>query len=210
MARNFIDESIIEQAAMYALGMLSQSEARAFDCGLDENREGYAEELAAFNAVTAALAFGAPEQTPPARARERLLARVAAETGPKAQRKVETQSAAPPQFRNVRLNEGRWDQVGKGAFVKILFVDQHKGAVTSLIKLEPGARLPRHRHLGIEESIVIEGDCRVNGEILMPGDYRCALAGTIDSEVTTVNGTTFMMIAPQEVEIMEPHTTMLQ
>jgi anti-sigma factor ChrR (cupin superfamily) len=204
MKRNFIDESIIEQAAMYALGMLSQSEARAFDRCLDENHVGYAEELAAFNAVAAALAFSAPERTPPARARERLLARVAAEAGPKTQGKVETQSAAPPpQFRNVRLDEGRWDQVGKGAFVKILFVDQHKGAVTSLIKLEPGAQLPRHCHLGIEESIVIEGDCRVNGEVFMPGDYRLAMRGTTDSEVTTERGTIFLLIAPQEVEILE-------
>jgi len=203
MARNFVDEIVIEQAAMYALGMLSQSEARAFDRCLDENREGCAEELAAFNPVVAALAFGAPKQIPPARARERLLARVAAETGHQAQGKVETQSAAPPPFRNVRLDEGRWNQVGQGAFVKILFVDQHRGAVTSLIKLEPGARLPRHRHLGIEESIIIEGDCRVNGEVLMPGDYRRAMAGTKDSEVTTERGTLFLLIAPQEVEILE-------
>jgi anti-sigma factor ChrR (cupin superfamily) len=203
MKRNFIDESIIEQAAMSALGSLSQSEARAFDRCLDENRAGYAEELAAFNAVVAALAFSAPEQTPPERARERLLTCVAAETGHKARSKVETSSASPTQFRNVRLNEGRWDQVGKGAFVKILFVDHHRGAVTSLIKLEPGARLPRHRHLGIEESIVIEGDCRVNGEVFTPGDYRRAMNGTTDSEVTTERGTIFLMIAPQEVEILE-------
>lgn len=203
MKRNFIDESIIEQAAMHALGMLGQPEARAFDRRQDENRAGYAEELAAFNAVVAALAFGAPEQTPPARARERLLARVAVESGHKAQGKVEAQSASPPQFQNVRLNEGRWNQVGKGAFVKILFVDPHRGAVTSLIKLEPGARLPRHRHLGIEESVVIEGDCRVNGEVFTPGDYRRAMGGTTDSEVTTERGTIFLMIAPPEVEILE-------
>ncbi len=204
MKRNFIDESIIEQAAMYALGAMSQSEARAFDRGLDENRAGYAEELAAFEAVVAALAFGAPEQTPPARARERLLASVAAETGHKVPGKVEAQSAPPPpQFRSVRFNEGRWKQVGEGAFIKTLFVDQHKGAVTSLVKLEPGGRLPGHRHLGIEESIIIEGDCHVNGEVLMPGDYRRAMAGTTDSELTTERGTIFVLIAPREVEILE-------
>ena len=203
MKRNFIDESIIEQAAMYSLGMLSQSEARAFDRCLEEKCEDYAEELAAFNTVIPALAFGAPEQTPPARARERLLARVATEASHKAQGRVETPSASPPQFRNVRLNEGSWIQVGQGAFVKTLFVDQHRGAVTSLIKLEPGARLPRHRHLGIEESVVIEGDCRVNGEVFTPGDYRLAMAGTTDSELTTERGTLFLLIAPQEVEILE-------
>jgi anti-sigma factor ChrR (cupin superfamily) len=202
MARNFIDETITEQAAMHALGMLGQSEAHAFDRGLDEDREGYAAELAAFETVVAALAFSAPEQAPSANVRERLLARVAAETSHKVQGKIETQSASP-QFRSVRLNEGRWKQVGEGAFIKTLFVDQHKGSVTSLVKIEPGGRLPGHRHLGIEESIIIEGDCRVNGEVLLPGDYRRAMAGTTDSELTTERGTLFVLIATREVEFLE-------
>jgi anti-sigma factor ChrR (cupin superfamily) len=202
--RNFVDEKITEPAAMYALGCLSQSEARAFERRLAEGWDGYAEESAVFDAVVTSLALSAPEQTPSADVRERLLARAAGEASQKGRYEVEKQPASlPPQLRCVRLAEGKWDQAAEGVFVKTLFVDQNRGTVTSLVRLEPGARLPRHRHLGIEESVVIEGDCRVNGEVLMPGDYRCAMAGTTDGETTTKHGTTFLMIAPREVENLE-------
>jgi anti-sigma factor ChrR (cupin superfamily) len=202
--RNFVDEKITEQAAMYALGCLSQSEARAFERRLAEGEGGYAEESAVFDAVVTSLALGASERPPSAEMRERLLARVAIEASQKGRYEAEKPPASlPPQFHRVRLAEGKWDQMAEGVFVKTLFVDQNKDTVTSLVRLAPGARLPRHRHLGIEESVVIEGDCRVNGEVLMPGDYRCAMAGTTDGETTTKHGTTFLMIAPREVEILE-------
>ncbi len=205
MMRNLVDERITEQAAMYALGMLSQSEARAFERCLAEGEGGYAEESAVFDAVVTSLGLSASEQLPSADMRERLLARVAGEASQKERNEAgERPASAPPEFHNVRLDEGKWDQAAEGVFVKTLFVDQIRGTVTSLVKLEPGARLPRHRHLGIEESIVVEGDCRVNGEVLTPGDYRCAMAGSTDSEVTTEHGTTFLMITPREVEILEP------
>ncbi|MGH9853241.1 MAG: cupin domain-containing protein, partial [Blastocatellia bacterium] len=109
-----------------------------------------------------------------------------------------------PQLHNIRLEQGKWKRLAEGVFVKTLFVDQEKDEVTSLVKLEPGARFPSHRHTGIEESIVIMGDCHVNGEALAPGDYRRASAGTTDSEITTVNGTTYLVIAPRKMEILEP------
>lgn len=189
MARNFIDETVTEQAAMYALGMLGQSEARAFDRCLAEGMAGYAEELAVFNRVIAEMGLGVEEQAPAASVRDRLLARIADE--------------ADQKHRSVRLNEGKWKRFADGVFIKRLFVDHGRGTVTSLVKLEPGARFPRHRHLGIEESIIIEGDCHVNGEVLMPGDYRRAMAGTTDSELTTERGTLFVLIAPLEVEFLE-------
>ncbi|MGH9766510.1 MAG: cupin domain-containing protein [Blastocatellia bacterium] len=202
--RPVVDEKITEQAVMYALGMLSQSEARAFEHGLNDGREGYAEELAAFDAVVAALAFGAPERTPPDLARKRLLMTVESEAETSEIPVVRASELSAPQLHNIRLEQGKWKRLAEGVFVKTLFVDQEKDEVTSLVKLEPGARFPSHRHTGIEESIVIMGDCHVNGEALAPGDYRRAPAGTTDSEITTVNGTTYLVIAPQKMEILEP------
>jgi hypothetical protein len=62
---------------MYALGILSQSEAWLLEYCLNDGRQSYAEELAAFDAVVTALALSAPEKTPPAEARKRLLDRIA-------------------------------------------------------------------------------------------------------------------------------------
>jgi len=201
--RNFVDEKVTGQAAMYALGTLSQLEAFMFEHGLNDGREDYADELAAFDSVVAALAFSAPERTPSELARKRLLMTIASEAET-AELPVVPRSQLPPQdFHNIKMHEGKWDQVADGVFIKTLFIDPNRDAATSLVKLEPGARLPRHRHLGIEESIVLEGDCRVNGEILMPGDYRRATAGTTDSEVTTEHGTIFMLMTIRGVEILD-------
>ncbi|HKQ75409.1 MAG TPA: hypothetical protein VJ810_17045 [Blastocatellia bacterium] len=73
MMRIAVDEKISEQAAMQALGILSQSEACLSENWSNDGRQSYAEELAVFDAVVAALAFTAPERTPPAEARKRLL-----------------------------------------------------------------------------------------------------------------------------------------
>jgi len=77
MMRSAVDEKIAEQAVMYALGIMSQSEACLLEHCLSDGLESYAEELAAFDAVVAALALSAPERTPPAEARHRLLDRIA-------------------------------------------------------------------------------------------------------------------------------------
>ncbi|MGH9936928.1 MAG: cupin domain-containing protein [Blastocatellia bacterium] len=202
--RPVVDEKITEQAAMYALGMLNQSEARAFEHCLNDGHEDYIEEFAAFDAVVTALAFSAPERTPPEPIRKRLLMTIASEAETAEIPVVQNSQLPTPQFHNVRLEQGKWKRLADGVFIKTLFVDQEKDEVTSLVKLEPGARFPSHRHTGIEESIVIMGDCHVNGEALAPGDYRRASAGTTDSEITTVNGTTYLVIAPRKMEILEP------
>jgi anti-sigma-K factor RskA len=74
--RSATDEKIAEQAAMYALGILSQSEACLLEHSLNDEWPGYIEEIAAFDAVVAALALSAPERTPPAETRNRLLDRI--------------------------------------------------------------------------------------------------------------------------------------
>jgi len=44
-----------------------------------------------------------------------------------------------------------------GVKVKRLWQDEQSGAFTALFRLEPGARLPRHRHTGVEQTFVLEG-----------------------------------------------------
>jgi len=201
--RNFTNEKITEQAAMYALGMLSQSEARAFEESLKAGPNDQAKELAAFDAVVMALALGAPEQSAPKSARNRLLLTIAGEAETAEIPMIQSAPAVNPGFHIIKKDEGLWEQVAEGVFIKTLFVNPAMGSVTTLVKLSPGSRLPRHRHQGIEESIVIEGDCRVNGEILRSGDYRCAKEGTTDSEVTTERGTILLIMTTRDVEILE-------
>jgi anti-sigma factor ChrR (cupin superfamily) len=189
------------EAALYALGALPQDEARAFETHLAGGCELCNANLEAFQTVVGKLVFGALEEHPPPRARARLFAELAEEMA------VNRPDTGPPpgpfgQSLTVRLDAGEWKEISGGAFVKRLFVDKTKNTVTSLYKLLPGAHLPAHRHTGIEECIVLEGDYHVNDEVLGPGDYHCALPGSIDLTLYTVGGTMFLIVAPEKCELL--------
>jgi len=194
-------------AALYALGALTQHEVRAFENLLAENNDGLAEELAAFEAVTTHLAFAVPEHAPSFSARESLLARIAQAPHPVTSEETHLPFALPEQASqvfSVHANEGEWLEVGPGLTAKTLLVDQKHGTITSLVKMAPGGALPPHRHLGNEQFYILEGDCSVQGAQLGPGDFHSATAGTVHESTSTVKGTTFLLIAPADYEILQP------
>lgn len=69
-------EEIEGTAALYALGALSQHEARAFESHLREGCEVCERELASFDATVSALSLTVPPADPPARARQLLESRI--------------------------------------------------------------------------------------------------------------------------------------
>ena len=69
-------EEYQEKAALYALGALSQHEARAFERHLAEGCSSCEAELIQFEEVTGTLSFDAPAASPPAYLRDVLLARI--------------------------------------------------------------------------------------------------------------------------------------
>ena len=78
-------EEYQEKAALYALGALSQHEARAFERHLTEGCSSCEAELIQFEEVTGALSLDAPAVPPPAYLRDVLVARIDKEsrtTGP--------------------------------------------------------------------------------------------------------------------------------
>jgi anti-sigma factor ChrR (cupin superfamily) len=183
-------------AALYALGALSQHEARAFEAQLAENADRPDEDLSAFKAVVASLGLSAPEGSPSASLREKLLNRVATES-----EKNINQAHNASTF-SVHANEGEWDEVAPGVFVKFLFVDQMKGMVTSLLKLQPGAQLERHLHNSVEQCFVLEGDFWANGKKLNQGDFHVALPGSVHEKITTENGSLALIIAQERFKRM--------
>ena len=183
-----------EYCGQAALGALSQSDASAFEAHLAEGCAVCEAELKAFTTVVAHFGFGALEEAPPAEAREKLLARVAQEPQT-ARSSAAARPVSQPQFLSLRADEGEWREIATGVLEKKLFEDQTRGTLTRLVKLLPGARAPQHEHHGVEECFVLEGDFRVNDEVLGPGDYHCALPGSIHQMVSSVNGTTLLIVA---------------
>ena len=65
-----------------------------------------------------------------------------------------------------------------GVHVKKLYEDA-SGAQTALVKMDAGARLPRHRHVGIEQSYVIQGTLVDDDGACTAGNFVWRRAGSV-------------------------------
>jgi anti-sigma factor ChrR (cupin superfamily) len=200
MNHSLMEEELEERASLYALGALNQHEARSFEEHLAEGCEACATGLSGFEAVVSSLACGAPDATPPASAREKLLARLGKETEPTPPAANSVDDASQPLV--VRAGEGRWHEMCAGVLFKQLFADATRQTVTSLVRMQPGSQIPMHRHRGIEECYVIEGDVFANNETLGAGDYTCAMEGSIHHAISTNHGALLLIVSPESYEVL--------
>lgn len=67
-----------------------------------------------------------------------------------------------------------------GVEVRTLYRDP-SGSHTTLTRLAPGARLPRHRHVGVEQSYVLEGTLVDEDGACTAGNFVHRRAGSIHS-----------------------------
>jgi anti-sigma factor ChrR (cupin superfamily) len=59
----------------------------------------------------------------------------------------------------------------EGISIKVLYEDKPKGEMTCLLKWEPGATLPMHKHPEIEQTFVIEGSFYDHDGICRAGEF---------------------------------------
>ncbi|HEX7313537.1 MAG TPA: cupin domain-containing protein [Pyrinomonadaceae bacterium] len=215
MSHTTIDEEQAGRAALYALGALEGDEAREFEEHLASGCAACAAELREFDAVAGDLGLAAFEAEPPAEVRARLLALVskdgggsgAGEThsdGPNLSKDV-TKDVAPG-FLVLRAGEGRWRPTDDaGVTFKLLFADRERGTLTTLVRMEPGSRIRSHRHLGVEQCLVLEGDVR-SGEVAMTaGDFNCSMPGSVHEQLVSDNGALLLIVSPEHYEPVRPH-----
>ncbi len=77
--------------------------------------------------------------------------------------------------------------------MKILYRDEAKGEMTVLLKWEPGATLPFHRHPEIEQSYVLEGSFSDHDGICRAGEFVWRKAGSLH-ETRSDEGCTILAI----------------
>ena len=67
--------------------------------------------------------------------------------------------------------------------------------MTTLVKMEPGARLRAHSHTQTEQCLILEGDLRYSEEkIYRAGDFTWAEAASNDPALYTVEGNLLLII----------------
>jgi anti-sigma factor ChrR (cupin superfamily) len=102
-------------------------------------------------------------------------------------------SLSTPATDVVRAADGEWKDLLPGVTVKTLRVDREQGMQTSLWRLAPGARIPRHPHSKDEECLVLEGEIEHESKLYAAGDYLYARAGVRHSEFTAPKGALLMI-----------------
>jgi len=119
---------------------------------------------------------------PDASLRRRLASRLAAETGGDAAAAAST------------WNEPEWEVVAPGISCKLLATDAERHRVSMLVRLEPNAEYPPHRHAAVEELHLLHGELWIDERKLVPGDYNRAEAPTGDKRVWSETGCTCVLV----------------
>jgi anti-sigma factor ChrR (cupin superfamily) len=81
--------------------------------------------------------------------------------------------------RFVRVSELPWEKTKfPGVETKTLLIDKSSGMLTCLMRMAPGARLPDHEHVLIEQTYVIEGRLVDDHGEVGPADFVWRPAGS--------------------------------
>ncbi|MEG4046547.1 cupin domain-containing protein [Microcoleus sp. Pol17_C1] len=183
------DEEYNILAALQALDILDESERGAFAEKLKESAQ-IKSELATLEATIAAIAYTAPPVPVAPDLKNRLFQRIA-ERPPTPVESVNLKPIVTCPTENntpsliVRSHDVKWKSYGvPGVSFGKLYIDKKKREITCLMRLEPGATFPLHRHAASEEVFVLEGDLIVEGEICHHGDYIRSVPGSTHSPLT--------------------------
>lgn len=90
--------------------------------------------------------------------------------------------------------EPEWEQAAPGITCKLLSTDKEGDRVSMLVRLEPGVSYPPHRHAGVEELYLLEGELWIEDRKLYPGDFNRAEPGTSDQRVYSETGCMCLLI----------------
>ena len=174
-----IPDDIQALALADAIGALDPDERRDLEARLAALPPTVRAEVAHLYDASLEIAASASGEEPSPRVRDALLARVAA-----------------PSNHTISSTDGAWVETAvPGVQVKILAIDRVRDQVTMLIKGEPGARYPAHRHSGPEECYVLSGSVNIEGQVLRAGDFHHAEGDSDHGEIWTDEGMELLVVA---------------
>jgi anti-sigma factor ChrR (cupin superfamily) len=165
----------------YALGALPASEAAAMGahisgCGACQH------ELATLRPVVESFAAWPTDVLRPSPSLwERLVQRIAPET-------------RTPTAPDHRRRDEEWVDAAPGISFRLLATDTAASRVSMLVRLTPGADYPPHRHAGVEELHLLDGELLVDQRKLYPGDYLRSESGSVDHRVWSETGCTCVLV----------------
>ena len=183
-----------ELVASYALSALAHRETELMKAHLPTCAE-CQREYQALSSVTDTLSAWRHQTLPPlASSWNRLAERIA---GQPQKKPAGWPTASPVQD----WVEPRWKEVAPGISCKLLSTDTEADRVSMLVRLAPNTSYPPHRHAGVEELYLLEGELWIEDRRLEPGDYNRAEAGTSDHRVWSETGCMCLLITSPSDQI---------
>ena len=174
---------------MYALQALPADEAAVVEQSIVACAE-CRHELEALRPIVDSLSDWPGEVPPPsASVWDRLAGRVAGE-------KAEVLASRE------HWTEPEWHEAAPGISVKLLATDTDRKRVSMLVRLAPGTDYPAHRHAGLEELHLLDGELMIDQRKLYPGDYNRAEAGSMDRRVWSETGCTCVLVTSYDDVIL--------
>jgi anti-sigma factor ChrR (cupin superfamily) len=104
-----------------------------------------------------------------------------------------TDGGGAPASRMVALSDLPWVETRPGVRQKRIWEDPASERRAILARFEPGATLPRHRHVGDELIFVVEGANADESGVVATGNMNYRPNGCVHT-VTTVNGATVLAV----------------
>jgi quercetin dioxygenase-like cupin family protein len=206
-----------DAAIQHAFGTLPDAERREFEELLAESAELRAE-LRAAQALAGELVTLVPSEEPPPGLWARIEARVAAEPSPSSIRpgpSIQPGASVQPwkgwrepdaeredSFRFLR--SARFERTATpGIEVRRLALDAANDRVTIEVRMAPGSSYPAHRHGGVEECYVLEGDLDVGGVEMRAGDFQRVERGSVHPVQRTRKGCRLLIVSSLRDELLD-------
>lgn len=199
-------EELRDLALSFQLGNLADAESGSYaahlpDCGVCRQLEREARE-AAFD-----LSLAAPAVAPPAPLRARLMETISLPV--QGWQNWSNQGIVSPEgpISYAFAADAVWEPTGTpGIKARRLWVDEANDRVAMLVRMEPGASFPGHRHANPEDCFVIEGDLYAHDFSMKAGDYRRAHPGSVDPVQATRGGCLLFLVSSlrDELEVAPP------
>jgi quercetin dioxygenase-like cupin family protein len=188
-----------ELAPLYVLDLLEIEdrlwvEAQVVDC------PDLAEELAQYRAAVDLVPYSAPLVPMAADLKDRLFARLGLEPVTEPGSTCSPELAAEREMYAVRSQDLDWKPHRiAGVQCALLSVDDKQRMRSMVVKVAAGVTYPLHRHGGIEEIYMLEGDLIIENETYFAGDYIRSYSGSIHAP-SSATGCMFVIRACMDDE----------
>ena len=179
---------LCDLAALYSLGALDDQGTWQFRKHLVVGCGRCSDDLETFDSVTQALAFSAAPAEPSPILRERLFGAIAGHAAT---------------FDLDAYREGPWEpHAMPGIWYRRLHVDERERRAVLVVRAEPGARYPAHRHAALEEMFMLEGELTFGDRTYRAGDYVRSECSTEHEASETPGGCMFLLRASLDNELV--------